>query len=261
MKQLNRILSISLLALASLTPSTASQKVTTTAVKHVQTLAQDPKLKMIMSDTFSRQMSDESKIIEYNKLLLKYKKPVSNYVVIDKKKCTSTVYTPDGKILYRNEVALGRHIGDKRSGGYKDKKVKLRAYTTPGEFVISRVGTNNKSDQRLYGERVLILSGDFIIQASKGKSTLALHRVPATPQGKLREDVFNNGTTKDNRVSFGCVNYLVKAYDKMRSLIKGKGTKVYILPEEKGNSLHLEKQKDGTYKFFQTKYRTEAQEK
>jgi hypothetical protein len=79
--------------------------------------------------------------------------------------------------------------------------------------------------------------------------------------GKLREYVFQNKTIKDNRVSFGCVNFMVESYDKMRKLITGKGTKVYILPEEKGNSLHLEKQKDGSYKFFQTKYRYESQEK
>lgn len=78
--------------------------------------------------------------------------------------------------------------------------------------------------------------------------------------GKLRENVFNNKTLKDNRVSFGCVNFLVNSYDKMRSLVKGLKTKVYILPEEKGNSLHLENQKDGSYKFFQTKYRYESQE-
>ena len=52
-----------------------------------------------------------------------------------------------------------------------------------------------------------------------------------------------------------------ETYDKMRSLIKGISTKVYILPEEKGNSLQLEKQADGTYKFFQSKYRYESMEK
>jgi len=78
--------------------------------------------------------------------------------------------------------------------------------------------------------------------------------------GKLRENVFNNKTKKDNRVSFGCVNYLVKSFDRMRKFIKGESTKVYILPEEKGNSLHLEKLDDGKYKFFQTKYRYESQE-
>ena len=79
--------------------------------------------------------------------------------------------------------------------------------------------------------------------------------------GKLRANVLQNKTIKDNRVSFGCVNYLVETYDKMRSLIKGISTKVYILPEEKGNSLQLEKQADGTYKFFQSKYRYESMEK
>ena len=35
----------------------------------------------------------------------------------------------------------------------------------------------------------------------------------------------------------------------------GEGDKVYILPEEEGNKLQLEKQKDGTYKFEQLYHR------
>lgn len=135
-----------------------------------------------------------------------------------------------------------------------DKGKKLEAYTTPGEFYISREGAlEGTTDMKLYGKRVLVLRGDHTKEASKRKQTLALHRVPSTPMGKLRKNVFNNKTTKDNRVSFGCVNFLVESYDKMRKFINGKNTKVYILPEENGNSLYLEKQQNGSFKFFQKK--------
>ncbi|MBD5402000.1 hypothetical protein HDR58_04250 [bacterium] len=225
-------------------------------------LSNDSKLNTILVDTFSRKMSDKVKVIEFNKLLKKYQQPVDNYIIVDKKACTATVYSPDGDVLQVSEVALGRNIGDKRSGGYRVKGAELRAYTTPGEFSIVREGLKSKAskDYKLYGSRVLLLAGDHTQKAYQKSQILALHRVPSSPMGKLRENVFNNGTLKDNRVSFGCVNFLVDSYDKMRSFIKGKNTKVYILPEEKGNSLHLEKQKDGTYKFFQTKYRYESQE-
>ena len=231
------------------------------AIKTLDNFAADSKLQTILTDTFSTKISDKNKIIEFNKLLKKYNKPVENYIIVDKKTCTATVYSPEGDVLQVSEVALGRHIGDKRGGGYGVKGAELRAFTPPGEFDIIFEGAKKTSrDFKLYGKRVLGLSGDHTRQESKISQILALHRVPATPMGKLRENVFNNNTLKDNRVSFGCVNFLADSYDKMRSFIKGLKTKVYILPEEKGNSLHLETQKDGSYKFFQTKYRYESQE-
>ena len=224
-------------------------------------ISTSPKLTEIIQDSLSRTISDQDKIIEFRKLLKYYQQPdTANYIIIDKKKCTATVFNADGDSLETFEVALGRHIGDKRGGGYKSDSIPLRAYTTAGEYTIYKEGTNNPSDIKLYGDKVLMLEGDHTIEISKGKQILALHRVPATPMGRLRENVFNNQSIKDNRVSFGCVNFLVESFDKMRKWITGTGTKVYILPEEKGNSLHLEKISENKYKFFQTKYRYEYQE-
>lgn len=214
----------------------------------------------ILKDTFSTKYSDEQKIISFNVLNQIYNGNGKNYIIVDKRKCEAKVYTPLGHLLYKTEVALGRNIGDKRGGGYMVSGAKLKAYTTPGEFTIVKEGSKQPKNEKLYGNRLLILDGDHTQKKYQKSQVLALHRVPKTPMGKLRENVFGNKTIKDNRVSFGCVNFLVESYDKMRKLISGKSTKVYILPEEKGNSLHLEKQKNGSYKFFQTKYRNETQE-
>lgn len=257
--KVNRFIPTLLIGATSLFASCTSKPGVTTKV--FDNFAHDSKLQTILTDTFSTKMSDKNKIIEFNKLLKKYNKPVDNYIIVDKKTCSATVYSPEGDVLQVSEVALGRHIGDKRGGGYGVKGAELRAYTPPGEFDIIFEGAKSTSrDYKLYGKRVLGLRGDHTRKESQKSQILALHRVPATPMGKLRENVFNNKTLKDNRVSFGCVNFLVNSYDKMRSLVKGLKTKVYILPEEKGNSLHLENQKDGSYKFFQTKYRYESQE-
>ena len=215
----------------------------------------------LVADTFSQKFSDEDKIIEFNKLLKEYNHSQGNYIIIDKKACKATVYSPDGDILNISEVAVGKDIGDLRGGGYKEPKIKLRAYTTPGEYTIRREGCRKGTlDEKLYGKRVLILDGDHTIANSKGKQVLALHQVPSTPMGKLRENVFGNKTLKDNRVSYGCVNFLSSSFDKMRQFIKGIGTKVYILPEEEGNSLFLDHHKNSSYKFVQTKYKTESLE-
>lgn len=238
--------------------TTCSEK----APSKVAQLADDPRLHTILVDTFSKKMSDMTKVVEYNKLLNKYGISNGNYIVIDKKKCKALVLSPSGDTLQINQVLLGRHVGDKRGGGYGVKGAKLAAYTTPGEFTIIRTGARKgSSNERLYGQRVLILGGDHTQKAYQKSQVLALHRVPKSPMGKLRVSALTNKTTKDNRVSFGCVNFLVDSFDKMKSLIKGVSTKVYILPEEKGNSLYLEKQADGTFKFFQKKYRYESQEK
>lgn len=239
---------------------------TTTCTKYGTKLSGDlnsnHKLTEIMQDSLSKNFSDQEKIIQFRKLLKQYQNPdTGNYIIVDKKKCTATVFNADGDSLETFEVAIGKQRSDKRGGGYKDPKIKLRANTTAGEFEISREGATSQNDKKLYGDRVLILRGDHTIEASKSKQTLALHRVPKTPMGKLRENVFNNKTLKDNRVSFGCVNFMADSFDKMRKLISGKGTKVYILPEEEGNSLRLEKIGENKYKFFQTKYRYEYQEK
>ncbi len=232
------------------------------AVKEVAQLSNDPKLHTILTDTFSTKMSDMTKVVEFNKLLKKYGQSNGNYIVIDKKNCKALVLNPDGDTLQVSEVALGKHIGDKRGGGYMVKGAKLAAYTPPGEFTIIKEGTKaGSSSERLYDQRVLVLQGDHTQEAYRKTQVLALHRVPRSPMGKLREGVLKNKTIKDNRVSFGCVNFLVDSFDKMKSLIKGVSTKVYILPEEKGNSLYLEKQANGKFKFFQKKYRYESQEK
>ena len=241
---------------------TANKQIETISQKTVSALEKDIKFKTILKDTFSTKLSDKEKVIEYNKLLKKYGLSNGNYILIDKKKCKAFVYNPDGDVLMKTEVALGKQKGDVRCGGYKNKNVKRTFTTPPGEYYVGREGAiSGTTDEKLYGKRVLMLRGDHTRQDSKRSQTLALHRVPSTPMGKLRENVFHNHTLKDNRVSFGCVNFLVKSFDKMRSLIKGKNTKVYILPEEKGNSLYLERQKNGSFKFFQKKYRYESQEK
>ncbi len=231
--------------------------------KVLRTLHNDSRMTEILKDSLSVNTSDIKKIVDYNKLLKKYKHKVDNYIIVDKKNCTAVVYTPDGDTLNLSEVGLGKTIGDKRCGEV-DKKggVDNNNYTAPGEFIISREGAKSGSyDARIYGQKLLYLAGDNVAAKCKKNAVIALHQIPLTPRGQLRKYVFNNDSKKDNRVSQGCINFLPDEFDRMRKYIKGIGTKVYVLPEEEGNNLRLESQKNGTYKFFQTKYRYEYMEK
>lgn len=260
----NTISTILLTGTLSLVPSCqkAEKQVMREAAERTATvLNKDTKLLQLAKDTFSTTFSDKDKIIEYNRLLQAYEHPADNYIIIDKKKCRAFVYTPNGDKVYDEEIALGKHYGDKRAGGYKHPE-RPQSYTTPpGEYYIGKIGSRKGSNNEiLYGNRLLYLIGDHTRKDSRRSQNLALHQIPNSKTGRLRVFVYNNLTLKDNRVSYGCVNFLENSFDKLMTFIKGIRTKVYILPEEKGNSLHLEKQKDGTFKFFQTKYRTEAQE-
>lgn len=243
------------------TPLVCTKPIKTQIVKTpAEYFEHSPKLRELVADTFSIRNDDKTKIIEYNKLLKKYKKQTGNYIIVDKKQCEASIYNSDGELILKEEVGLGKHKGDKRAGGYR-KKHFVQSYTTaPGEYYINKEGSiKGTRNERLYGKRLFTLVGEHTKQESKKSQTLALHQIPNSRRQE-RTKAFNNNTLEDNRMSYGCVNFLDDAFDRMRKNIRGIKTKVYILPEEEGNSLHLEKQKDGSYKFFQTKYRYESQE-
>lgn len=193
--------------------------------------------------------SDREKIIEYNK-----KNANSNYIIIDKSECSATVYDQNGKVLKKFEVGLGMDIGDKKAGGYNcGVASKIRKYTAPGEYTL---GEQSGASDKKYGSNLFILEGDGVAKDSVNEQVAAIHQIP-TQRLAQRKGLFKNGTISDNRMSFGCINMLSDDFDEMEKYIKGAGTKLYVLPEEKDNKLQLEAQIDGTLKFVQTKYKDE----
>jgi len=84
------------------------------------------------------------------------------------------------------------------------------------------------------------------------KSVMGLHQIPNSLI-KERLSKFNNGTIKDNRMSYGCVNFQLKDIENLKTIVKP-GSKVYILPEESDNSLKLKKAAGDKYIFVQSKY-------
>lgn len=132
-----------LIGLSTLAPAFV-QRTTGIINKNATKLELNSKFNTIVNDTFSRKISDETKIIAYNKLLKQYNRPVSNYIVVDKKHCQAKVYTPDGHVIFKTEIAAGRDIGDLRGGGFMVPGAELRAYTTPGEFMIAREGSKKR---------------------------------------------------------------------------------------------------------------------
>ena len=247
--------------LGSAAPTSAKEVEVADTTKRKKT--PDPKQTLITE--INKLPTSKDRIIEYNKTFGK-----KHYAIVDKKACTITLYDKDGNIVKDqngNEIILpvgvGKYKGDNLMYGYAsdDKKMKEAGrYTAAGEFTLDELDGRVRSEDSFanYGERVMDLKGDnHGVQSAQ----MALHQVPETISknertNALRNDKNPDGTlktnrnTRDNRMSYGCVNLLPEDYDTLYAYLK-EGNKVYVLPEERGNKLTLEIQPNGREKFVQ----------
>lgn len=200
-------------------------------------------------DTLSKKVSminllydDEEKIKEWAKI-----KATGNYVIINKKNCSATVYEKDGTEIKEFEVGVGREIGDdlNDTSGLTGK---AKNTTPAGEYTL----IPNIINKAAYGDLTLSL-GAKANKANSTKKVVALHKIPKFRMQE-RANKFNDGNIANNRMSHGCINFVEKDFKEFIEYIHG-GLKVYVLPEEEGNELMLEKNDKGEYEFVQTKYK------
>lgn len=183
---------------------------------------------------------DTQKIIEWSKA-----SSAQNYLIINKKNCTATVYDKDGNALKTFEIGIGRDIGDdfNDTSGLTGKS---RNTTPAGEFALIK----NVFHTSAYGDMTLSL-GTKANKSKKSKKMVALHKVPKFRQERLGK--FKDDNLSNNRMSHGCINFLEKDFKELTKYIKG-GFKVYILPEEEGNHLILMQNENHDFEFMQTKH-------
>ncbi len=185
--------------------------------------------------------NDKEKIQEWAKY-----SSIENYVIIDKKNCSATIYDNIGNKLNSFEVGIGKEIGD----DYNDTKGvtgKCKNTTPAGEFTL----IPNIYNKSAYGDITLSL-GDKANKAKNSKKVVALHKVPKFRE-KDRLIKFYDGNLKNNRMSHGCINFLEDDFEQLTESIHS-GLKVYILPEEEDNSLELMENDTHSFEFAQTKY-------
>lgn len=184
---------------------------------------------------------DEQKVKEWAKF-----NSEKNYVIINKKDCSATVYDKEGEEIESFEVGIGREIGDdlNDTSGLLGKSKN----TTPaGEYTL----IPNVFNKSAYGDLTLSL-GDKANKAKGTKKVVALHKVPKfRQQDRLKK--FNDGNLANNRMSHGCINFLEKDFKEFTKYIHG-GLKVYVLPEEEDNELILTKNGKNKFELTQTKY-------
>ena len=188
--------------------------------------------------------TDTAKIKTFNQ-----QHPNGNYIILNKKTSTATVFTPEGKTVQSFEVGTGEEKGDNLSDGFGFSG-KAHKTTPPGEYTFLK--ENNALIEPEYNNNIFYLGTNGNL-SKKQDSQLAIHQVP-TDLIKERVHKFNDGNLANNRMSFGCINLLQKSFEKLVTLVKGQGTRLYVLPEEKDNSLKLIQDKNGNPSFEQTKY-------
>lgn len=185
--------------------------------------------------------NDERKIKEWAKLRSK-----ENYVIINKKDCSATVYDKDGIEIHSFEIGIGKEIGD----DFNDTRGlmgKAKNTTPAGEYTL----IPNIFNKDAYGDLTLSLGS----KANKSKSVkkmVALHKVPKFRE-KDRLKKFYDGNLDNNRMSHGCINFTEEDFKELTKYIHG-GLKLYVLPEEEDNELMLTKNDKDEYELTQTKY-------
>lgn len=203
----------------------------------------------------------KNRIIEYNK-----KHAKGNYVIVDKQTCKATVYSKNGKALKSYEVLLGASKGDDLNTAFaKDPKLASAGRrTVPGEFSLSkRIGLHG--GLRTTGAKSETMDPDIENREwapgywGKRKFNGGSQAIHGTADRENRDKLYGDGNLANNRQSMGCINIPVEQLNEMEKVYGIKtSSKLYVLPETKGNELVLTKQKDGTVKFI-TKYKAPKQ--
>jgi LysM repeat protein len=168
-------------------------------------------------------LSDEQKIVSfYND------KPEDTYLIVDKKNAVMKLYT-GGNLTKSFEVGVGQTPGDAQTvTKVKDGKTDWSAgnkSTGAGIYTISNI---NPASTEYYNEPAFNLKNENGIEVAT-----TIHGTP-----KSRRIKFNNGTVIDNRMSNGCINGKCEDLKELYGQLD-LNTKVYILPEDKGNNFQI----------------------
>lgn len=203
-------------------------------------------------DEINNLPSDKERVIAYNKNMNESRE---NYIIVDKKNYTATVYSWDGKVVKEFEVGVGKLKSDvllKRS--YKKKEGQIES-TTAGIYTINYRANGHDSYRRVYNNRVFTLSNDGLKDkgVGSGETGVALHQLPKGRSYNYRRGLLDREGVSDanNRFSQGCVNFREEDFDSLAECINGVGTKVYILPEDENNYMTV---KNGQLHYTQKEY-------
>ena len=145
-----------------------------------------------------------------------------SFVILDKKNATLFVFDATARVLGSTPVLLGAAVGDDSVPGIGDRpvsQVRLAERTTPSGRFRAEAGNN------LSGEDVVWVDYD---------AAVSMHRVRVVDPKERRLERLASLTTKDNRISYGCVNVPVAFYETiLKPMFASSVGIVYVLPEQR----------------------------
>ena len=143
-----------------------------------------------------------------------------SFVLVDKKEAKVYVFNQRGKLVGAAPALIGSAVGDDPVPGIGEKplaEVLPEEKTTPAGRFVAEPGVNAT------GEDVVWVSWDLAV---------SMHRVRPLVKAERRLQRLASATSKDNRISFGCINLPVAFYEKvLLPTVKRYGAVIYVLPE------------------------------
>ncbi len=147
------------------------------------------------------------------------------FVIVDKMDARVFVFDADGRIRGAAPALLGLALGDDSIpdiGNQKLSDIRPEQRTTPAGRFVASLGYN------FSGKDILWVDYDL---------ALSLHRVITSNPTERRLQRLATATSRDNRISFGCINVPAEFYDNVVSpAFTGTYGIVYVLPETRSNS-------------------------
>jgi len=141
------------------------------------------------------------------------------WAVLDKKNARLHLFDPFGALQASTPVLLGAASGDDSVPGIGDRKISdIRPFekTTPAGRFLTEPGTN------LQGEDIVWVDYD---------AAISMHRVRPL-KGERRLERLASRATRDNRISYGCINVPAGFYDRwLKPAFGGRAGILYVLPE------------------------------
>lgn len=157
-----------------------------------------------------------------------------NYAVVDKKTGMMSIYNPQGKEVSSFSVGTGKDRGDQIT--INTTGPNRRNSTPAGIFTLTNKGTGRDSYAPDYGDNIW----EMVDQNNVQQAT-ALHQVPNNLQ--FRNALIGDKDPSNNRLSNGCINCRRKDFDQNIEKYMGKGSQIYILPEDENNKFVVKNNK------------------
>lgn len=142
------------------------------------------------------------------------------FAIVDKQDARVWLFGPEGALVQQTPALLGAAVGDDPVPGIGEKplsQVLPEEKTTPAGRFVAEPGVNS------HGEDIVWVSYDLAV---------SMHRVRPLVKAERRLQRLASPTSRDNRISFGCINLPVAFYEKVFSpLVRRTGAIIYVLPE------------------------------